>query len=305
MTLSKKKILLGPSSFAERDRQPLEKLLASGCEVIHNPYGRKLTKPELLQCLKKDVTGIIAGLEPLDKEVLEKSNLKVISRCGSGMSNVDLEAAKKLGIKVFSTPNGPITAVAELTLGCLLTLLRRVPRVNQSLHERKWDKQIGRQLEGKKVAVVGWGRIGRKVGQLLLAFGAEVMAVDPLYQNTDPQVKKMELPAALAIADVITLHCSGHDRVLGKQEFALMKNGAYLLNAARGELIDEEELLKALNSGKMDGVWLDTFLEEPYRGPLCDHPDILLTAHIGSYTEECRRTMEIESVENLLHGFSR
>src|SRR3989338_10793235 len=127
------KVLLGPSTFAESDKTPLEFLAKQGIEAIPNPHRRKLTKAELLKLLENDVVGLIAGLETLDKEVFEHSQLKVISRCGSGMSNVDLEAARKRGIRVYSTPNGPTAAVAELTMGALLSLLREIPRLDAAL----------------------------------------------------------------------------------------------------------------------------------------------------------------------------
>ncbi|MBI2339334.1 MAG: phosphoglycerate dehydrogenase [Deltaproteobacteria bacterium] len=297
------KVLIGPSSFAETDRAPLERLSASGLEVIPNPFKRKLTREELLNLLDKDVIGIIAGLEPLDREVLERSQLKVISRCGSGMSNVDLETARKKGIRVYSTPLGPVTAVAELTIGSLLCLLRGIHLSNSSMHQERWFKPMGRQLLGKRAVLIGFGRIGRQVGQLLLAFGVEVIAVDPLYRNDNPGIRKAELTEALRSADIITLHCSGNQVILGRKEFDLMKNGVIILNAARGGLISEEALLEALEKGKVAGAWLDAFREEPYQGPLCRSSRVLLTSHIGSYTAECRRAMELEAVDNLLQAF--
>ena len=297
------KILIGPSSFAETDRTPLERLLASGYEIIPNPFKRKLTKEELIALLDEHVIGLIAGLEPLDREVLEKSRLKVISRCGSGMSNVDIETARKMGIKVLSTPQGPTTAVAELTIGSLLCLLREIHLSNDSMHKREWLKPIGRQLSGKKVALIGFGRIGQLVGKLLLAFGAEVLVVDPLCQHVGPEFRKVELTEALEAADIISLHCSGDRVVLGKEEFDRMKKGAIVLNAARGGVLDEEALRAALEKGKVAGAWLDTFVEEPYAGPLSGFNQVLLTSHIGSYTAECRRAMELEAVDNLLQAF--
>ena len=161
---AKIKILLGPSTFSETDKAPLLKLLEMGFDIIENPFKRKLTKEELLKLLP-GVIGIIAGLEPLDREVLEKSELKVISRCGSGLSNVDLDAAKELGIIVTNTPLAPVSAVAELTVGCLLILLRHIPQMDRALHHKKWSKMTGRQLSGMKVAVIGFGNIGQRVGQ--------------------------------------------------------------------------------------------------------------------------------------------
>jgi D-3-phosphoglycerate dehydrogenase len=296
------KVLLGPSTFAALDRKPLDLLIENGCVVIDNPFKRKLEKDELITLLDRDVAGLIAGLEPLDREVLEKSKLKVISRCGSGMSNVDLTAAAALGIKVFSTPFGPTNSVAELTLACLLALLRELPQMDMSMHSKKWDKRIGFELCGKKVAIIGYGRIGQRVGELLAAFGATVIAVDPAYDDSHQNILKMELHEALKAADAITIHSSGEALLLGDKEFAIMKQGVYLLNAARGALIDENTLVKNLENGKIAGAWLDTYENEPYSGPLCNFKQLILTPHIGSYTIECRRQMEMEASENLLKG---
>ena len=134
------KVLLGPSTFAAQDPSPMERLAVAGCEIVKNPFGRKLTKQELIELLP-GVKGLIAGLETLDEEVMRRSELKVISRCGSGLSNVDIVAAKWLGIKVFSTPNGPTNAVAELTLGAMINLLRMIPLMDRDMHEGRWTKK--------------------------------------------------------------------------------------------------------------------------------------------------------------------
>ena len=305
MPLKGEKILIGPSSFASLDKSPLERLKKTGCEVIDNPFKRKLTKIEIINLLSDDVTGLIAGLEPIDRKVLEASKLKVVSRCGSGMSNVDIEAAKNLGIKVFSTPFGPTNAVAELTLACLLSLLRELPLMDQSLHKKKWKKRIGRELRRKKVAIIGFGRIGQRVGRLLAAFDAQIIAVDIVFDERQNDVQHMTLRDALKEADIISIHSSGTACLLGKNEFELMKHGVYILNAARGEMIDEKELINALDTGKVAGAWLDTYSEEPYTGPLCNYPQVILTPHVGSYTKECRSSMEMEAVKNLLKGLRR
>jgi len=300
--VDKNKILLGPSTFGEMDRTPLERLYGAGYDVIENPFKRKLIKKELIQLLSDKVVGLIAGLETIDREVMEKSKLKVISRCGSGMSNVDVQAAKELGIRVYSTPDGPTAAVAELTMCALLSLMRSFPCMNQSMHQRKWDKRIGAELCGKNIAIIGFGRIGRRVAELVRAFGAHVVAVDPALSGTVDDVQVVDADSALEKADVVILHASGDRPLLGEREFKLMKKGAYVLNAARGGLIDEKELEKALVRGQVAGAWLDTFAEEPYTGPLCDCENVILTPHVGSYTLECRRQMELKSAENLLAG---
>ena len=299
------KVLLGPSSFGELDADPLNYLKESGYEIILNSYKRKLTKGELFELLKDDVLGLIAGLEPLDREVLEKTKLKVISRCGSGLSNVDQNAAKELGIKVFSTPDGPTLAVAELTIGVMLSLLRFIPQMNQDLHEGKWNKRMGLQLKEKNVVIIGFGRIGQKVASLLQPFEAHIIAVDPYLNNRDfNNVEFLPLDMALRKADIVTIHCSGSEEILGEKQFYLMKKGSFVLNAARGGVINENMLVKALDAGRISGVWLDTFYEEPYKGCLKKYPQVMLTPHVGSYTVEGRKKMEMDTVTNLIKAFN-
>ena len=297
------KVLLGPSTFAELDYSPLKRLASAGFSVVENHFKRKLTKAELIDLLTEDVEGLIAGLEPLDHEVMRKSNLRVISRCGSGMSNVDVDAAKGLGIKVCSTPDGPTTAVAELTIGAMISLLRMIPLMDHSLRQGSWNKLIGTQLAGKTVAIIGFGRIGRRVARLLSAFNSRILVIDPFLNEADEEFPVLKLEDALPQADIVTLHASGETTIISKKEFGLIKPGAFLLNAARGGLIDENDMAESLREGRIQGAWIDTFGREPYKGPLTGFEQVILTPHVGSYTLECRRAMEMESVENLINAF--
>ena len=134
------------------------------------------------------------------------------------------------------------------------------------------------------------------------AFKAHLLAVDPKYSGVVDDIPIVDLDQALKDADIIILHLSGENVLLGNREFGIMKQGVYVLNAARGELIDEDDLVKALNTGRVAGAWLDTFSVEPYKGSLCGYDQVILTPHIGSYTKECRLSMEMEAVGNLLKG---
>lgn len=251
------------------------------------------------------IVGLIAGVEPIDADVLSRSELKVISRCGTGLSNVDLEAAKKLGIAVCNTPDAPTQAVAELTVACMLNSLRKIPQMNQEMQEGHWNKQSGFQLQGKTVVIVGLGRIGRRVAQLLKPFHVRLIGVDPFLSGAEEGIELLTLEEALPWADIITLHSNGKDCLLSDREFALMKKGVFLLNSARGTLIDEEALIKAVKEARLGGVWLDTFNQEPYSGELTKFSCVTLTPHIGSYTLECRKAMELEAVENLISTFEK
>lgn len=297
--IKQKRILLATSTFAELDSEPIDKLIEHGFEVINNPFRRKLTTSELKDLLP-GVIGLIAGQETIDREVLKESSLRVISRCGVEMSNIDLKAAKELGIIVKNTPDAPTIAVAELTVGAMIGLLRMIPAMDQALHNKKWDKKIGVQLSGKTVAIIGFGRIGRYVARLLRPFDVKVIAVDPALQGIIEQTLVVSLQEALPQADIITLHLSGTSQVLGRREFSMMKQGVFILNAARGGVIDEDNLLEAIKEGKVAGAWIDAFTDEPYNGPLIDCPQVILTPHVGSYTMECRRRMEMEAVDNLI-----
>ena len=294
-------VAIGPSSFAEKDDTPLQMLQSAGCIIKPNPFGRRLTESEIIAHLE-GVDGLIAGLEPLNRVVLQsvQPRLKALARVGIGVANVDFDAAGEFGIAVSSTPDGPIDAVAEMTLAALLSLARQLIPTNAALHRGEWSKSIGLGLRGAKVLLIGYGRIGRRVGELLQVFGAEVFVCDPALSGATEGVNVVELSEGLALADVISLHASGEDRILDGAAFAMMKSGVLLLNGARGGLVAESSLLAALDSGKVAGVWFDAFWEEPYTGPLTRYEQAILTPHVGTYTERCRLQMETEAVRNLL-----
>lgn len=298
--MEKTKILIGPSSFGALNEAPLKLMKEAGFEIVPNPYKRRYTKDEIINLLD-GIDGLIAGLEPLDREVMKstKGKLKVISRCGSGMSNVDQDAADKLEIKVFNTPNGPTESVAEMTLCNLLAVMRRVQIMNASLHAGEWNKQIGNLLQHKTVAMVGYGRIGRRVAELLSPFQVELLIVDPYV--TDVETIPME--EALPTADIFLFHLAGEECLLDADAFAQMKDGVIICNAARGGTVDEHALVDALTSGKVAAAWLDALPREPYEGPLQNFPQVILTPHVSSYTLEGRLNMEMECARNLINGF--
>ena len=297
------KIIITTSSFATYDRSPLDELEKNQIDYTVNPYGRKLTKDEVVD-LAKDADGLVAGTEPLNEDVLKQlPKLKVISRCGAGLDNVDLAKSKELNIKVFSTPYGPTLAVAELTLGLMLDLLRKITVMDRELRTGVWKKQMGSLLKGKKVGILGCGRIGQKVAELLTPLEVEIAYYDIC--TLEGAILLMSKNELLSWADIITLHCSANadgQPVIGESELKLMKDNSWLINASRGGLVDEKALYSVLKEGKLSGAALDVFDNEPYKGPLRDLDNIILTPHIGSYAKEGRIQMEKDAVQNLIHG---
>lgn len=296
------KVIVGASTFADQDKTPIALLESAGVEVRLNPLGRRWTETEAIELLQ-GVDGLLAGLEPLNRTVLAatEGRLKALARIGIGMDNVDQNAAREMGIKVSNTPDAPTAAVTEMTLAALLCLARELEPMNREMHAGAWPKTISRSLRELTVLVVGFGRIGRAVAAQLSALGCSILVTDPfLTEASQCPFPVVSLADGLRNADVISLHASGSGVLLGDLEFTAMKPGMILLNPARGGLVDEAALGRALDSGQVAKAWLDTFGQEPYTGGLRKYPQVLMTPHACTYTRECRRSMESEAVINLL-----
>ena len=301
-------ILTSPSSFGKISDEPFRLLKEAGFYFINNPYGRKLSEKEVID-LAADCVGIVAGVEPLTAHVMDAlPKLKCISRVGVGMDNVDLEYAKQKGITVVNTPDGPTRAVAEFTLAMTMSLLRRIPQANANLKQKKWKKEIGNLLFGKKIGIIGLGRIGKMVAEQFRSLGNQVIGFDIDPDSNWAQhngVLLSDMDTLLKEADILTLHIPGNaDKtpVIGPSELSKCKDGAFLINAARGGVVDEEALYQALKLNKLNGAAVDVFSKEPYDGPLCDLDNVILTPHLGSYASEGKLQMEIDAVKNLIQG---
>ena len=300
------KLVISTSSFDVDNNPHLQHLVKAGMNIVGNSFKRKLTEDEIIELLGQDTVGMIAGIEPLTKRVfMSAKGLKAISRCGAGLDNVDLTAAKRQDITVFNTPEAPAQAVAELTMSLILAALRRICQVDQLLRADRWSRMQGQLLAAQLVGIIGLGHIGRRVAKLCQAFDARVVAHDPYIDPTSHGVELVPLKKLLAEADVISLHLpygANTHHLLDAKAFARMKPGSIIINAARGGLIDEIALDEALISGHLGMAALDVFEQEPYRGPLIKNDKIILTSHIGSLARESRMRMEIEAAENLLEG---
>ncbi len=302
-------ILVTLSTFSAESETPLRLLEQSNLTFRTNPYGRRMKPSEVVE-FGRGCRGLIAGVETYSADILAQlPELRCISRCGSGIDSIDLEEAKRRGIAIRNTPDEPTAAVAELTLGIMLALLRQLPKVNSLTREREWQRVAGRLLEGKIVGVVGLGRIGRRVAELVRAFGALVVAADPfpdLNWVRAQNVELLDLSVLLARADIVSIHAAQsleQPLHLGTTELAMMKQGSWLINMARGDMVDDVALAEALASEHLRGAGLDVFPQEPYTGVLCDSDRVILSPHQATLTAETRVAMETRAVENVISYF--
>jgi D-3-phosphoglycerate dehydrogenase / 2-oxoglutarate reductase len=301
------KILISTSSFSVESSQPLDLLRQEGFEVTLNPYGRKLTKEETVSLLAA-MDGVIAGTEVYSADVLEKLNtVKVISRCGAGTDGIDVNVLRMKNITLLNTPDVHIVAVAELTLAGLLSLSRRVAQSHGLLVEGRWEKMMGTNLAGKTAGIVGYGKVGRRVADILHAFGCTILVYDPFLAVQPEGVRHVhELNIILAESDIITLHVPLTDEtryIISGEAFLRMRPHVMVVNTSRGGLIDEKALAEFLQAHPAAGAYLDVFEKEPYDGILRTLPNVVLTPHVGTFTRQTRVNMEMESVRNVINFF--
>jgi D-3-phosphoglycerate dehydrogenase len=300
-----KKILITTSSFGIESPKPLDMMREAGFDIVLNPYGRKLAEDELLALLSKHRPKyLVAGTETIGRRTLDAAGpfLRMVSRCGTGVDNIDLPAAREAGVKIANTPDAPVRAVAELTVGLMLDLLRGISTADRDMRNGKFRKHMGKLLFGKTVGLVGCGRIGTTVAKLLSPFGCRLMGYDK-YIDTHELIDLVTLNALLDAADIISLHIPYNDEnrhTVNASAISKMRDGVILLNVSRGGLVDEGALCSALANEKIKAAGIDCFEKEPYSGRLTEFPNVVLTPHIGSYAVEARIEQETAAVRNIL-----
>jgi D-3-phosphoglycerate dehydrogenase / 2-oxoglutarate reductase len=229
--------------------------------------------------------------------IARAARLKVIGRAGVGVDNVDVDAATRRGIVVANAPESTVVSAAEQTIGLIVALARNIPQAHAALKAGRWERSrwSGVELAGKSLGVIGFGRIGQQVARRAIGLGMSVVAYDPFVGSDrfrELGVERAEtLDAALGEADVVTLHSPLTDEtqcLIDRQSIAQMRDGARLVNAARGALVDEDALLEALRSGKLAGAALDVFSAEPYEGPLLELDNVIVTPHLAASTDEAQ-----------------
>ncbi|MCD6519627.1 MAG: phosphoglycerate dehydrogenase, partial [Anaerolineae bacterium] len=235
--------------------------------------------------------------------------LVVIGRAGTGVDNIDLEAATRHGIVVVNAPMSNTVSVAEHTLALMLALARHIPQANASMHAGRWEKKalLGTELRGKTLGIIGLGRVGTAVAQRAHAFEMRLIAYDPFISPEKAQrlgVQLVDLETLLRQADYVSLHAPATERtrkMISKRELGLMKPTAYLINCARGELLDEKALLEALQSAQIAGAALDVLADEPHIQPaLRECPNLILTPHLGASTQEAQSSAALEVARQVI-----
>ena len=302
------KVLITTSSFSLGNFAQAKSLHDAGISIEVNPHGRRLSEDEVAELVATDVIAILAGLEPLTDRVLSNAkSLRVIARCGTGLDSVDLQAASRLGIDVFNTPDAPTQAVAELTIAHMLNSLRHISTTDSNMRSGKWTPTMGSLLATKTVGLIGVGRIGSAVAKIAQAFGARVIGFDPVVSSHN-SVELLSLDEVLNQSDIVSLHVPINDQthhIMNASAISRMKPGSIVVNVSRGGLIDESALHDALKSQHLSGAALDCFEDEPYSGPLLQLPGVHVTAHMGSYARETRDLMEVEASTNLVNGLRK
>jgi phosphoglycerate dehydrogenase-like enzyme len=302
-------ILVTPRSFPSELPGTCNILRQAGYDVILNPYGRVLTEDEMLR-FTGSVVGIIVGVDPVTERVLSNAGkLNAIAKYGAGVDNIDIDAVRSRGVRIRTAAGTNSVSVAELTLGLLFCLYRNIWHSASSVKRGGWERMRGRELLGSTVGLIGCGNIGREVAKRLLALGAHVIVHDDKLQDTtflqSYDVPRVPLDKLLKESDAISLHCPVTKEtyhMIDSGAINIMRDGAYLVNTSRGELVDEDALYDALKSGKLSGAAQDVFSQEPPEPgcKLLELENFILTAHIGAFTKEAVHRMAITSTRNLL-----
>ena len=303
------KILITASGVGRAGQQAQALLRGAGCKFVFPPKFGSLRAAELLPLLKK-MDAVIASLDEFSAAVLTSQNasdLKIIARWGVGYDSVDLAAATGCGIVVTYTPGLLDEAVAEYTLALLLALARRVHDGYAAMRNKEWKVAWGHDLSGKTLGIIGCGRIGLAVARRAIGFDLRLLGYDPLPSKEGKKlgIRFVGLNKLLAQSDIVSLHASLTDRsrgLIGKAELAKMKPSAYLINTARGALVDEVALARALSKKQIAGAALDVFSTEPLPpdGPLHSAPNLLLSPHQASFTFESGERVSAAAAQAVL-----
>ncbi|MBF7095696.1 phosphoglycerate dehydrogenase [Alkalibacter mobilis] len=306
--MENKKILVTATKYSENCSAAKKMLEEAGFEVLENPYNRPMTFEELKEYLPV-IHGVVAGVDAWNEEVFSLApNLKVIGRFGVGVDNIDLEAAKRHGVKVMNARGANADAVAELVLGGIIASFRQFNYLDKTTREGMWERYVGHTLRNKQVGLVGFGAIAQYVAKLVKAFDAEVVAYD-VYQDEKAAeklgVKFVEFEDLIKTSDVISLHIPcipATKKMINRDAFEMMKENALLVNTARGPIVDEEALYEVLKEKRIFGAVLDVFEKEPTSkdNKLFTLDNVLVFPHTAAETYETYHSIGIITAQAMI-----
>jgi len=301
------KIVSTSPTFGFYVKEPVDYLEQNGCEVELIPQGKKLTEDELVACAGGS-DAMIVGVEKITRRVLTGGNrLKVIAKHGAGVDNIDMNAATERKIVVTSAPGANSDAVADLTFGLFLSLARKIPFADRSVKAGGWPRIVGTQFNGKTLGIVGSGQIGKKVAKRATGFDLKVLIYDVVKDHEFAArhgVQYLPLDEVLSQSDFVSIHVplmEATRNMIGERELGLMKKEAFLVNIARGGVVDEKALFDALKEQRIRGAALDVFSQEPAKGnPLLELENVIATPHMGMYTSEALNVTGMICVRNIV-----
>ena len=303
------KVFVSALSFSRYSSEPRRLLEEKGLELILNDTGRPLTEVEMKEALRRwQPVALIVGVDPVTCEVMEvATQLKIIAKHGVGVDNIDIPAAQRQGIVVTNAPGSNAQAVADLAFGLLLACTREIILADRTTRQGRWDRFVGGEVWEKTLGIIGTGRIGLAVARRARGFNMRILAYDPrpnLEATSELGIVYTDLEKLLQESDFISLHAPLTEdtyHLINEGRLRLMKKEAILINTARGELVDEEALYRALKEGWIRGAGLDVFSEEPPVGsPLLELDNVVVTPHIGAYTREANLRMGLAVAKNIL-----
>lgn len=294
-------VAVTPRSFRGTPGEHLDRLAASGLDVRFPTVNRPLDESEMV-VLVRGCAGLLVGIDPVTEDVLAEGPLRVVVKYGSGLDNVDVAAAERLGVEVVATPGANARSVAELAITLLFALARHVVLHDRTVRAGSWARRTGIELAGRRLGIVGYGAIGRELAEIARGLRLDVVAFDPFVDDAD--VPLVPLDELLAGCDAVSLHLPLTPEtagLLGARELVTMKPGALLVNTARGGLVEEDALADALRSGALGGAAFDVFAEEPpLSSPLLELETFIASPHAGAATVDAVRRMSDSAVDLLL-----
>ena len=304
------KVMIFPSSFGKFSKEP-EQILTDAGLSFTKFFKAGMTEDEVIEKLQ-GYDAVILGLEPMTAKVMKACpQLKVVSRYGVGMDNVDQAAAKELGIKTFNTPGANANAVADYTFGMILDLARSISTANRDLKRGEWNKYTGYPVYGSTLGIIGLSAIGKGMARRAKGFNMRVMAYDVYWDEAFVQeygVEKASLEEIYEQADFITLHTALTPQtrdMISMEQLKKMKPTAFVINCARGGLVNEADLAEALKAGEIAGAGIDAFCSEPPTGsPLLEMDNVIAAPHIAGSSIDGINTMACMSARNCVKGLN-